>query len=784
MIESLPECSAKLTFTMRNAAILHFAVAAAAIGCADRGSPPQNEAKEPAATATDPVSALMEERSQLDATVFADETEAQRHEATIVKFWDALRTGNAFDVLRRFPCESFKIGTPTPAPGTDWGLPGLRAARLQQPDRELNHDEFVTLLNDLEKQGWHIKQSEWHHSQFEPASNDAAARSTIGFEIHAIHGSETQRVVIRGDLLITWSGNDDASGDPIAEEIQTADVQLVGRNGPLVFRERLTVDPRTAAPNRFPRTSPILLHDLNSDGLPEVILGGCNLVYWNRGDFQFESGDFLSLPVGRPAEAGLLADFTGDGIVDYVTASTDAVGLLLFAGSEEGHFRDAPLVCFSEPLQNLHALTAGDVDADGDLDLFAGQWKAPYVDGTMPTPFYDANDGHPDFLLINEGDGRFTDGTVDAGLAAKRNRRTFSASFIDLDEDQDLDLVVVADFSGLDIYLNDDGKFREVTSDIASHRHGFGMSHAFGDFNDDGHTDIYMVGMSSTTARRLDRLGASRPQRDDYTRMRAPMAFGNRILLKSGGKFVQSQRASSAARTGWSWGCAARDFDLDGDTDIYVANGHLSGSSAQDYCTKFWCHDLYTGASEPDADIDLFFKQSLGTKLGRDLSWNGFEHNALLLNEPGWQFFNAAFHFGVAFEYDSRAVATGDLDADGRPDLAVVEYRTDTMSQRLHILQNKIESDRHWIGVRFRSDPAGRSSSPIGAKVTVKSGNRTWVRQVASGESFTAQHERTAHVGLGPVEIVDVVEIRWPSGHVTRIDNPGIDQYHWAESPR
>jgi hypothetical protein len=290
-----------------------------------------------------------------------------------------------------------------------------------------------------------------------------------------------------------------------------------------------------------------------------------------------------------------------------------------------------------------------------------------------------------------------------------------------------------------------------------------------------------MVGMSSTTARRLDGLGATRPQRDDYTRMRAPMAFGNRLLLNRGGKFIQAEIAESAARTGWSWGCAARDFDLDGDTDIYVANGHLSGSSAKDYCTKFWCHDLYTGASQPDAEIDRFFKQNLGMKLGREYSWNGFEHNVLFLNEPGSQFHNAAFQMGVAFEFDSRAVATGDLDADGRPDLAVVEYRTDTMSQRLHILRNQLETGRNWIGIRFRPDP-DRYVSPIGATVTVTSGDNIWVQPVVSGESFTAQHERTALFGLGTVNSVDLVEIRWPMGQVTRIENPQVNQYHWTKS--
>ncbi len=175
----------------------------------------------------------------------------------------------------------------------------------------------------------------------------------------------------------------------------------------------------------------------------------------------------------------------------------------------------------------------------------------------MPTPFYDANDGAPDALLRNDGNGKFTDITESAGLAPRRNRRTFSATLVDLNDDRHLDLLVTADFAGLDLYHNrGDGTFVDVTETKLGERLGFGMSHTLGDWNDDGQLDLYMVGMSSTTARRLDGLGAARDSHPDYTAKRAPMTFGNRLLLGGGGgKFEQPGYANSAARTGWAWGC-------------------------------------------------------------------------------------------------------------------------------------------------------------------------------------------------------------------------------------
>ena len=335
----------------------------------------------------------------------------------------------------------------------------------------------------------------------------------------------------------------------------------------------------------------------------------------------------------------------GDGLVDFVCVAKTDDRLRFFSGDAEGRFTTPSRVCFAEKLIEPQTMTAGDVDGDGDLDLYVGQWKPPYVKGTMPTPFYDALDGHPDYLLENDGLGNFTDVTQRANLAAKRTRRTYSASLIDLDDDGDLDLMAVCDFSGLDLYRNDgSGRFTDVTGDWVGERHAFGMSHATGDFDGDGRLDLYMVGMSSTTARRLDQLGLNRPGFEQHAKYRMPMAYGNRMLLRRDGRFVAADRQDQVARTGWSWGCTATDFDNDGDVDLYVANGHISGKSTKDYCTRYWCHDIYAGGSQPDKTLSEFFSTKLYPALGHEVSWNGYEHNVLFLNRNGGEFLNAVVY--------------------------------------------------------------------------------------------------------------------------------------------
>ena len=741
----------------------------------------QNKAEpaSPGATEAGPltVEKLSGERSHLDATLYANEVAAQRHEQAFVRLWDAMRAGKPMEALKRFPFTRLLLGTPKPAPVADWGVEGIIPVEFGPPLTTLSHVEYESLLESFTAKGLQIAQSEWHHSRFDPANSTEPARSTVSFEIHALLGASTQRIIVRGQLKVRWQKPLSPDSEPVAEEIEPAGLRLIARKGSPMFVEKMVLDPKVEAPRRFPRASPILIHDLDGDGLSEIILAGCNLVYANKGKFQFEKRDFLGQGIREPMEAGILADFNGDGIADYVGGSTPDQSVLLFEGTASGTFPNAPKTCFGGKLSHLHVLTSGDVDGDGDLDLFAGQWKAPYAEGAMPTPYYDANDGYPNYLLLNDGKGNFTDGTEKAGLAPKRNRRTFSATLLDLDGDRHPDLVVVADFSGLDLYRNrGDGTFEDVTDSRVDERHGFGMSHTFGDYDGDGKLDLYMVGMSSTTARRLDALGLARAGFDEYTKMRAPMSYGNRLYVSRGNRFEQPPFAASAARTGWSWGCTTADFDLDGDADLYISNGHLSGASAKDYCTKFWCHDLYTGTSRPSPVLSEFYKRELGTKLGREFSWNGFEHKVLLLNQPGTGFENLAFLLGVAQEFDGRAVVSDDLDADGRMDLAVVEYRTDTMSQRLHVLRNEYESPRHWIGVRLKSGPG--ASQPDGATVTVRSGNRVWIKPVVTGDSFTAQHARTAHFGLGTVPTVDSIEVSWQNGKVSRISNPALDGYH------
>jgi hypothetical protein len=427
---------------------------------------------------------------------------------------------------------------------------------------------------------------------------------------------------------------------------------------------------------------------------------------------------------------------------------------------------------------NPMVLTCGDLDRDGDVDLFLGQYRVPTLGQILRPSYHDANDGHPAYLLLNDGGGHFHDATATAGLEKKRGRRIFSASFVDLNEDGPLDLVVVSDFAGLDLYRNDgQGQFIDVTSNWVAEPRAFGMAHALADFDVDGRLDLLMIGMTSPTVDRLEHLKLKRRGSDEDPAMRRRMTYGNRLYLaQADGTFRQTPMSTSIARTGWSWGCTAFDFDNDSFPDVYVANGHETKQTVREYEPEFWLHDIYVDGSADDIEATAYFAGKFAQTRGQGWSYGGYEKNRLFLNQRGGSFFEIGHLAGVALEPDSRNTAADDLDGDGRMDLLVTTLEVwPAEKQTLRVYQNTLKDCGNWVGFRFRDEPG---QSVAGLRVAIEYEGHSTVRQIVTGDSFRSQHSNTVHFGLGDAERVNRVEIRWPTGPVAILEKPAINRYH------
>ena len=710
---------------------------------------------------------FIDTRAELDRTIWAQEMRSQKAESIFVRLWDDLRSSDdKVDTLSTFAFDTITIGNATTR-RTHIGE--IDITHPASPFETLSHSRWQERLNQWREQGFRLLQSEWHHRDFR--DDEIHPRSTFSIELHIANDKEHSRHIVRGLVSVSWPPNLES---PVS--LDASNVSILSRSAPPPFATKQV----KALRNR--RAGNVILYDLNRNGRSDILLPSANLLLINQ-KTHFEERQ-ISAALSSQVSSVLLADFNSDASPDLLYTSSSGAGprLYLLVGTKLGTFEEPP-VDVTPPGIELYqqpTMTTGDIDGDSDLDLWIAQYKAPYVDGSMPTPYYDANDGYPSFLLKNNGQGGFVDVTATSGLVQKRYRRTYSTSFIDLDDDLDLDLIVVSDFAGLDVYLNDgSGHFTDIANRVDNNAL-FGMGHSFGDFDGNGTIDLYVIGMSSTTARRLEFMGLRRDQYPRHNQMRSQMAFGNRMyLIGPGATLHQPDFRDQIARTGWSWGSTAFDADNDADLDLYVANGFLSRDTATDYCTEFWRHDIYSGDSAPDPVIDLVVNQGLR----RGISWNGFEKNQLLLNTQPGRYVNVSFLMGTAIEEDSRNVLSDDFDADGRVDLLVAKRSGHPREKRWDhvILENQGPPDRHWVGVRLYEEGAG--FTPIGASVSVKTAARTQVATFVTGESFRSQHANVKHFGLGKTDRIERIEVRWLNGVVRTLERPAIDTYHTIHPP-
>ena len=209
-------------------------------------------------------------------------------------------------------------------------------------------------------------------------------------------------------------------------------------------------------------------------------------------------------------------------------------------------------------------------------------------------------------------------------------------------------------------------------------------------------------------------------------------AYGSLFRGDGHGRFTDRVVASKlAALSGQyvSWGGGFADFDDDGHLDLFVANG-----------------DLHHPTGRPD----------------------------LYLRGTGHGTFDDASAAGGAYfgrELLSRGAAMADYDDDGRMDVLVT-----TIGGPPVLLRNRGVAANHWITLDLRGGAA--SSTGLGAIVTVEAGGRRWV-EVANGRTgYLTQGDPRLHFGLGVVDRVDRVEVRWPGGARQELISPGIDRIH------
>jgi hypothetical protein len=370
----------------------------------------------------------------------------------------------------------------------------------------------------------------------------------------------------------------------------------------------------------------------------------------------------------------------------------------------------------------------GDYDHDGRLDLFVPGYAKFDPDHAQSCDFMGTKlscgplgmEGETDHLFHNNGDGTFTDVSAAAGVSDPKGYYGFASTFVDVDDDGWVDLLVANDSRPNYLYRNRrNGTFEEVgyLSGFALTEDGRPMASmgiAVGDYNRDGRVDFYVSNFS-----------------DDYS-----------VLFKNEGGGILSDVTYQAGLVEptipfLKWGTGFLDFDNDGLLDIFVANGHV---------------------------FPIIDKQNWGT------TWA--QRPQLFRNLDGTKFQEVppAAGSGLADVIPARGAAFGDLFNDGHIDVVI-----NNLDSTPTLLRNVVKNGNHWVGFHLIGGPKSPRDA-IGAKVFVTAAGFRQRAEVFSGGSYGSNSDPRVHFGLGTASKVDKVEIQWPSGTKQEMSLPQVDK--------
>ena len=494
----------------------------------------------------------------------------------------------------------------------------------------------------------------------------------------------------------------------------------------------------------------VAVGDFNRDGFDDFYVtnsgpNSLNHLYKNRGDGTFEDVaapmGVADLNRGRGACMGAVwGDYDNDGYEDLLVYKWGQP--LLFHNEGGKSFREVVNAGLPAWVNANNAIWF-DFDRDGKLDLFIGGYYPENVDlwdlkntRMMPDSFEYAQNGGRKYLLRGRGDGTFEDVTQKMGLNSRR--WALAAAAADLRGTGYPDLFIANDYGVAELWANRNGKkFEEIGRQTGvGYAPKSGMNAAFGDVNNSGQFAVYVSNISE----------------------QGVLLQGNNLWVPQPGtsgsdiKYTNLAREMGVELGGWSFGAQFGDFNNDGNQDIFLTNGYVSGDRDKSYWYDY--SKIAGGNSSIISDAANWPPMK-----GRSLS--GFQAKHLWLNDGASHFTEVAQAVGADDRLDGRAVALADFDNDGA--LSILEA-----NQRgpLRFYRNRVAPGRAWIEFNLQGTKSNRSA--IGAQVTLfwknAAGAQQQLQEISGGSGFCAQNSRRLHFGLGSDAKLEKVEIRWPAG--------------------
>ena len=469
----------------------------------------------------------------------------------------------------------------------------------------------------------------------------------------------------------------------------------------------------------------VAFFDYDNDGWMDLLvlggtrLGGAPVGATNRLYKNNRNGTFTDVTARAGlvrtgwASAVTIGDFNNDGWEDvFITYYGHNV---LYRNNGDGTFTDVTEKArLTQPSVHYGSgCTWVDYDRDGHLDLFVANYLSTTIE-KLPKPGEnrDCNwkgvsvncgpRGLPPGsvqLFHNNGDGTFTDVSEKSGVASATGGYPMTAVAADLDNDGWPDIYVACDSRPSFLFRNNrDGTFREegLERGAALSEDGMeqaGMGVAVGDFNLDGHLDLFKTHFADDTS--VLYVNDGKGHFDDVT-IRAGFAVETRFV---------------------GWGAGIVDLDNDGLPDVFVTTGSVYPEIEQRL------------PNYPFKTPRLIF---------RNLGEGRFEE---LIEEAGP---------GIVAPHSSRGCAFGDFDNDGDMDVLIMN-----MNEPPSLLRNDLSGGNHWLKVRLIGTVSNRSA--IGSRVIARYGGRQQVQERMAQSSFYSANDPRLHFGLGSETTVDLV---------------------------
>ena len=516
--------------------------------------------------------------------------------------------------------------------------------------------------------------------------------------------------------------------------------------------------------------------DFDNDGLDDFYVcqpaGLPNRLYRNRGDGTFEDvTEKAGVAVLDNTACALFADFDNRGLQDLLVVSGS--GPLLFINQGNGTFLRKPdAFKFARPPQGTftHAAIA-DYDNDGRLDIYFCTYM--YYLGLdqyhYPVPYFDARNGPPNCLFRNLGNHTFTETTEAAGLNADNDRYSFACAWGHASASGFPDLTIANDFGISQLYRNNgNGTFTVISKQSHIEDVGAGMSATWSDFDNDGREDIYIASMWEAAGQRVSQQSHFHPAAPESIRkLYQRHAQGNALYQNRGdGTFQNIGQQAGVAMGRWSWSSDFWDFDHDGFTDLYVANGYISAVDKTDIASFFWRQVV--AKSPEDTTPSTAYERgwnAINELIRSDNSWNAYERNVMFANNRDGTFSEVSGIVGLDFLEDSRSFALADIDHDGRLEV-ILRNRN---APQLRILHNNMQDIGDSIVFRLRGHKSNRDA--IGTAITVETGALRQTRYLQAGSGFLAQHSKEVFFGVGKPTAPLKITVRWPSGLIQTYDS-------------